>query len=107
MYEHLQAHPLPIKGALDYFEVFFSLCDILSLAYSKFLDHSCQSSPAVLEAILKVCMSEEACFSFFFLCFVVFFVRWFRLCFLPMLSLLLLLLSAGFFPPLSWRLPLH
>lgn len=37
---------------LDYCEVVFALCEVLSLVYTKFLDGAC-AQPAVLEGLLK------------------------------------------------------
>lgn len=52
VYEYLQM-PFATVDGLDYCEVVHSLCDVLSLVYSKFLDDSC--TPAhIHEAILKV-----------------------------------------------------
>eukprot|EP00823_Brevimastigomonas_motovehiculus_P000220 TRINITY_DN1032_c0_g3_i1.p1 TRINITY_DN1032_c0_g3~~TRINITY_DN1032_c0_g3_i1.p1 ORF type:complete len:298 (+),score=84.87 TRINITY_DN1032_c0_g3_i1:107-1000(+) len=44
VYEFLQLPPASIVGALDYFEVTYSVCDVLYQLYSKFLDKSCQES---------------------------------------------------------------
>jgi len=38
---------------MDYCEVVYSLCDVLSLVYSKFLDRTC-AVPVIHEAILKL-----------------------------------------------------
>lgn len=53
VYEYLQTQVTTLCDHLDYVEVVCSLCDILSLLYTKFLDSSC-SPPLVHEAILKL-----------------------------------------------------
>jgi hypothetical protein len=39
---------------MDYNEVVYSLCDVFSLLYSKFLDPLCQRTPVIHEAVLKL-----------------------------------------------------
>ncbi|KAG5180821.1 hypothetical protein JKP88DRAFT_200220 [Tribonema minus] len=52
VYEHLLTPPLPF--ALDYFEVFFSLCDIICQVYNKLMEEECYSNVHVFEALVKV-----------------------------------------------------
>lgn len=53
MYEYLQTQATVMADHLDYCEIVHSLCDVLSLIYSKFLDASCQPA-SVHEAILRL-----------------------------------------------------
>jgi hypothetical protein len=53
MYEYLQTQATVMPEHLDYCEIVHSLCDVLSLIYSKFLDASCQPA-SVHEAILRL-----------------------------------------------------
>jgi len=53
VYEFLQTPHISSAGSLDYCEVVYSLCDVLSLVYSKFLDQSCAVA-VIHEAILKI-----------------------------------------------------
>jgi hypothetical protein len=54
VYEFLAVPHLPFT--LDYFEVFGTLCDMLSLVYNKFVAEDCWNHPAVYEAITKIDM---------------------------------------------------
>ena len=53
VYDYLHTHATCMPDQLDYCEVVQSLCDVLSLIYSKFLHPNC-SPPAVHDAILRV-----------------------------------------------------
>jgi hypothetical protein len=53
-FEHLYIPTLPGQGNLDYCEVLFTLCDVLSLVYGKTIDHNCLQNPIICEAILKI-----------------------------------------------------
>lgn len=52
-YQYLQLPTICLKGALDYCEVVMSLCDCLTILYSKFLDESCASA-AWQQIVLKI-----------------------------------------------------
>eukprot|EP00743_Colponemidia_sp_Colp-15_P004484 GILK01004835.1.p1 GENE.GILK01004835.1~~GILK01004835.1.p1 ORF type:complete len:272 (-),score=32.19 GILK01004835.1:127-942(-) len=51
VYEYLTTPNVPFR--LDYFQVVFSLCDMLSLVYTKFMDATC-AVPSISEAIIKI-----------------------------------------------------
>jgi hypothetical protein len=51
VYRYLLTPPVATRGAVDYCRVVFSLCDVLSLIYSRFLDPTCA---AFHDAILKI-----------------------------------------------------
>lgn len=52
-YQYLQTPSICARGHLDFIEVVLSLCDCLSILYSKFLDESC-STPAWQSMVLKI-----------------------------------------------------
>jgi len=53
VYEYLQTPQMCMdEGHLDYCEVVYSLCEVMSFVYNKFLDGTC-SPPHIHEAILK------------------------------------------------------
>lgn len=53
MYMYLQTQKTCTANALDFCEIVYSLCDVMSSLYNKFLDPSC-SPHAYYEAILKI-----------------------------------------------------
>ncbi|CAM9757572.1 unnamed protein product [Chrysoparadoxa australica] len=52
VYEHLMTPHIPF--GLEYLEVAISLCDVISLIYTRFMDEQCYTSPFVFEALMKV-----------------------------------------------------
>jgi len=53
IYEYLKVYNNPIEQDLDYFQVVYILCEVLTQVYTK-LDHASSSSKYVYEAISKV-----------------------------------------------------
>jgi hypothetical protein len=52
-YQYLQVPTVCLRGSLGYCEVILSLCDCLTICYSKFLDESC-ATPSWQSIILKI-----------------------------------------------------
>lgn len=52
VYEHLLTPQVPFS--LDYFQVFFSLSDIICLVYNKFMDDECYGNLYIFDALMKV-----------------------------------------------------